>query len=103
MAGDLTRLGGLQALPSSVDRHAVTETPPHHVGAATYIRVLLDGSPPNGTPPEAFGEYRDLIEVLQQAHAAGGMPAVRDAWAGVVRRRPELAALVSEDYPTTAG
>jgi AAA domain len=82
----------------------VTETPPHHhVRAATYIRALLDGSPPNGVPSEAFGEYRDLIEVLQLAYTAGAMPAVRDAWADLVRRRPELAALVSEDHTTRAG
>jgi AAA domain-containing protein len=81
----------------------LTEALPHHIGAAIYIRSLLDGSPPNGASPEAFGDYRDLIDVLQQVHAAGGLLGVRDAWAGVVRRRPDLAALVSEDHPTSAG
>jgi hypothetical protein len=31
------------------------------------------------------------------------MPAVRDAWNGLVRRRPDLAVLVSEEHTTSAG
>lgn len=65
--------------------------------AGEYIRALLNGSPSNGSPLEAWREYRDLIELLEQAHAAGGAPAVREAWNSMVRRHPELAVLVSED------
>jgi hypothetical protein len=96
-------LRGLQALSSSVDRHTVTEPPSQHGGAAAYIRRLLDGSSPNGAPPEAFGGYQDLIEVLQQAHATGGLPAVRESWNGLVRRHPELAPLVAADHTTSGG
>jgi hypothetical protein len=74
-------------------------TDTHQVAAATYIRALLSGSTPNGTSSDTFGEYRDLIEVLLQAHAAGGTPAVHEAWNGIVRRYPELASLVSGDQP----
>jgi hypothetical protein len=48
--------------------------------AATYIRALLAGSSPNGVPPEAFGEYHDVITGLLAAHQAGGTPKVREAW-----------------------
>lgn len=37
------------------------------------------------------------MEVLFQAHAAGGTPAVREAWNGTVRRDSHLAELVSAD------
>ena len=67
--------------------------------AAAYIRALLGGSLPDSVPPEAFGQYRDLIEVLHQAHAAGGMGAVREAWNSAVRRLPEMAGLLSGDQP----
>jgi hypothetical protein len=69
---------------------------------AEYVQALLNGSPPNGAPPEAFGAYRDLIENLVRAHAAGGTPAVRQAWTGMVQRHPELASLVSADPSATA-
>jgi AAA domain len=65
--------------------------------AAKYIRTLLTGSSPNGRPPEAFGEYRDILEVLFQAHVHGGTSAVRTTWNGIVHRHPELAELVSAD------
>jgi hypothetical protein len=68
--------------------------------AGAYIRGLLNGHSPDGTSPEAFGEYRDVIEILHQAHAAGGPSSVRRAWDGIVRRRPGLAALVSGDHPS---
>ena len=42
---------------------------------AAYVQALLRGSPPNGAPTEAFGPFRDLIENLVHAHAAGGTPA----------------------------
>jgi hypothetical protein len=54
--------------------------------AGEYIRALLTGSPPDGTPLEAWREHRELIEPLEQAHAAGGTPAVREAWNSIVRR-----------------
>jgi lambda repressor-like predicted transcriptional regulator len=68
--------------------------------AGAYIRGLLNDNSPDGTPPEAFGEYRDVIEVLHQAHAAGRTSSVHVAWNGIVQRRPELAALVSGDHPS---
>jgi hypothetical protein len=65
--------------------------------AATLIQTLLSGGSPNGEPLEAFGEYRQIVEALVQAHATGGTPKVREAWAGIVRRHPELATLASAD------
>lgn len=63
--------------------------------AAEYIRALLRGGSPNGTPPEAFGAYQDIIRNLHDAHASGGTPKVKEAWNGVVGRQPELAEIVS--------
>jgi hypothetical protein len=63
--------------------------------ASEYIRCLLNGSPPNGTPFEGRGESRERIEILEQAYAAGGTLAVREAWIGMVRRHPELIPLIA--------
>jgi len=65
--------------------------------AGEYIRALLNGSPPNGTPPEAFAAYRDIIEGVVLAHSYGGTPKVREAWRDILRRQPELAELVAGD------
>jgi hypothetical protein len=65
---------------------------------AEVIRSLLNGASPNGQPPEDFGNWRDIIEALHQAHIVGGTSAVRDTWNGMVRRRPELAGLISGDH-----
>jgi hypothetical protein len=64
------------------------------VAAAAYIRGLLDGAVPNGAPPEAFDEYRDLIDLLVTAHGHGGTPKVREVWNDCVRRHPELAEVI---------
>ncbi len=69
-----------------------------HGAAVEYIRALLAGRPPNGTPPEAFGAYRDLIEVLLQAYEAGGTRKVKEALNDAVRRHPEWAELISGDH-----
>jgi hypothetical protein len=65
--------------------------------AAKLIRTLLKGGSPNGAAPEAFGKYRDIVEVLLRAYAAGDTDMVREAWDRMVRRQPKLAALVSAD------
>jgi hypothetical protein len=64
------------------------------------IRDLLDGSAPYCMSPEVHGPYRDIIEVLHQARAAGGPSSVHRTWNGIVQRRPGLAALVSGDHPS---
>lgn len=51
----------------------------NHAALAAHLRALLTGVAPNGTPPEAFGEWCDVVAHLHQAHAAGGTPAVRAA------------------------
>jgi hypothetical protein len=56
--------------------------------AREYIRALLKGSPPNGTPLAAWRDHRDVIGVLEQAHNTGGTPAVRRAMVSIVRRHP---------------
>jgi hypothetical protein len=68
--------------------------------ARALIRALLTDAPLNGTPLEVTGPYRDIINVLHQAHAAGGTSSVHVAWNGIVRRHPELAVLVSGDTPS---
>jgi hypothetical protein len=70
--------------------------------AAAYIRGLLDGAVPNGAPPEAFDEYRDVIELLVMAHGHGGTPKVREVWRDCVQRHPELAEVVSADQSAAA-
>jgi hypothetical protein len=63
--------------------------------AATYIRSLLTGGRPNGAPPEAFGDYRDVIASLLAAHETSGTPKVREACTGILRRHPELIPLIA--------
>src|SRR6266545_3015452 len=65
--------------------------------AGEYIRSLLTGSPPNGTPLEGWREHRDIIEALEQAHSAGGTAAVRRAIVGIMRRHPALISLVARN------
>jgi hypothetical protein len=67
------------------------------VALAAHLRALLDGAPPDGTRPEAFGAWQEVVAHLHQAHAAGGTSALRAAWQGLVRRHPELASFVSAD------
>jgi hypothetical protein len=43
----------------------------HQHATGEYIRAMLDGGPPSGTPPDAFGPYRDIIAILLQAYTAG--------------------------------
>lgn len=66
--------------------------------AALCIRMLLNGGLPNGAPPEAFGEWRDIIEILMLTYSSEGTSGVRRAWHECLKRRPELAELVSGDY-----
>jgi RecA-family ATPase len=73
---------------------------PNQLDAAalnTFLRHLLNGGSPNGPPLRAFGEYREIVDLLRQAYAAGGTPQVHDAWNGIVRRHPQLAALIAQD------
>jgi RecA-family ATPase len=86
----------------------VNDSPPtaghgHDLFAVTYIRALLDGGSPNGTLPEAFGEYRDIIEGLVLAYSYGGTQKVREAWRDILRRHPDLAALVSGERAASGG
>jgi len=69
----------------------------HQHATREHIRAMLSGSSPNDAPPEAFGPYRDIITNLRHAYDAGGTPLVRRALNDLLRRRPELAALVSAD------
>jgi hypothetical protein len=65
--------------------------------ARVLIRALLDGSPPNGMPPGAFGPYQDVIDNLRRAHEAGGTAMVRRALLGMVKRNPALIALAAAE------
>jgi hypothetical protein len=65
--------------------------------ARALIRALLDGSPPNGVPPEVHGPFRDLIANLVLARDTGGTAEVRGAWNSFLRYHPELAGLVAGD------
>jgi AAA domain len=69
----------------------------HAVAFRTYLRTLLAGGNPNGTPPSAFGEWQQVVEVLHEAYAAGGMAKVREYWNDYVRRHPEAAEMASGD------
>jgi AAA domain len=69
--------------------------------AAEYLKHLLNGGSPNGAPPDAFGDYRNIIENLHLAHDAGGTAKVKEAWNEALRRHPALAGLVSGDRPTS--
>jgi hypothetical protein len=68
-----------------------------HAAVGSFLRHLLGGGSPNGTPPEAFGPYRDVIEPLLLGYSHGGTPKVQALWADLVRRRPELAEVVAAD------
>jgi AAA domain len=73
----------------------VAHAPPHDkltdVAALEYIRALLRATPPNGAPPEAFGDDADLIRLLHEAHAAGGTLRLREAFRDYIHRHPEQA------------
>jgi AAA domain len=79
----------------------VAHAPPHDnlttVAAIEYIRALLSGSPPNGAPPEAFGDDADLIRLLHEAHAGGGTALLRRAFDDYLRRHPEQVERFSGD------
>jgi AAA domain len=70
---------------------------------AALVQTLLSGGAPNGAPPEAYRENRDIAEALVQAYASGGTTKVCEVWAGMVRRHPEYAALASEDALQSEG
>jgi hypothetical protein len=67
--------------------------------AAEYVKSLLSGDSLNGAVPESFGAWRDVIDHLVQAHAAGGTSKVREAWNDHVRRHPEDVELAAGDHP----
>jgi hypothetical protein len=81
----------------------MSEGRPDRQAAATLIRTLLSGGSPNSEPPEAFGEYRDVVELLVIAHAHGETPKVRELWLDLARRHPELAEVVSGEPATSEG
>jgi hypothetical protein len=69
---------------------------PEPSAVAAYIRALLAGSPPNGARQD-WGEWRDTIQALHEAHAAAGAGAVRDAWAAIQSAHHPLADLPKEN------
>jgi hypothetical protein len=73
------------------------ESPINTAALRAFLQCILDGGSPNGTPPEAFGDYRDVVEILLLAHVHGGTPKVREVWKDLVRRHPELTHIVSTD------
>jgi hypothetical protein len=67
--------------------------------AADYIKNLLNAGSPNGAAPESFGEWKDVIANLVQAHVAGGTDKIHEAWRNLIGRHPELVELVAGDAP----
>lgn len=61
--------------------------------------VISDGLPPNGIAPAACGEYAETVELIYEAHAAGGTAGVHKAWASLVKQTPALAELVAGEKP----
>jgi DeoR-like helix-turn-helix domain len=76
---------------------AVNHEQLHQRATGEYIRAVLNGGPPNGTPPGAFGPFQHLVAQLVMAHALADTPGVRQAWHDAVRNQPELAGLVASD------
>ena len=66
--------------------------------AALCIRMLLNGGSLDGTPLDDFGEWRDIIEILVMSYSSEGTSGVRKAWHDCLKRRPELAELISGDH-----
>jgi len=69
---------------------------------ASILKRLLDGQAPNGTRPDELGDWRDTVQALYDAHAAGGTAAVRQSFNALASRNPGLIALIAsgeEDHP----
>lgn len=65
--------------------------------------VVSDGMPPNGTAPNECGQFAETVELIYDAYASGGTPAVRKAWIVLVKQTPALGALVAgEEQPIRA-
>jgi AAA domain len=73
------------------------------LAAATLIRTLLSGGSPDSSPPEAFGEFRDIVDILVTAFTSGGTSKVREAWNDLLRRHPSLVELAAADAPQGEG
>ena len=78
-----------------------TREPLYQQATCAYIRAMLDKSTLPDTPPEAFGPYQDIIANLRDAYDSGDPPLVQRALNDLLRRRPELTALVSANQQTS--
>lgn len=59
------------------------------------LRHLLDGGPPSDRQADTFGDWRETVAILRDAHARGGAEAVRKAWNALAKADPTLHRLVS--------
>jgi len=62
--------------------------------ARTLIAGILDGTPAPDPLPEGLGRWREVVQALGDALAAGGKAAAHAAWQALCRSRPKLARLM---------
>jgi len=70
-------------------------TPSPDEQAVLIIRSLLEGNSPNGTDPDSYGKWSDIVAALIKAHESGGN--VRQVFTALSNHDPALAILVSAD------
>lgn len=63
--------------------------------ARLEVRNLLDGGAPSSRDPAAFGDWRETVTALREAHDRGGTDAVRPVWNTLAKADPALYRLVS--------
>ncbi len=61
------------------------------------IRHLLDRESPSDTPIEVFGVLRGIVQSLREAHASGGVDAVKQAWCALCKDNPNLIDLIARE------
>lgn len=90
-AGRMSRAGNLAGSDSTTNGPARLDL------ARQELRHLLDGGAPSDRPLTDFGDWREVVDALRDAHARGGLEAVKAAWNTVAGDDHALIALVAGD------
>lgn len=68
------------------------------ITARQVLRDLVsDGKAPNGVPPADCGPLWDTVQVLYDAHSAGGTETVREVWTTLTKADSRLAAYLASN------
>jgi len=75
----------------------MTDWTPEALSARKAIKLVLDGSPPNGIQPSDCGLWAHVVAEVYNAHAAGGPAEARNVFAALAGADRGIAALLAED------